>query len=105
MGLSAKRHQAKAAGIIKAVAHHTTFGYSNHGKMQSEGVEIQNPNLTMCVELIAPKQDLETFCRTHGELLCRKVVIYKHIEQWEVLGEEIAAQDALSGRLSSSSTF
>ncbi|MBB4145878.1 DUF190 domain-containing protein [Rhizobium lemnae] len=97
--------QAKAAGIINAVAHHTTFGYSNHGKMQSEGVEIQNPNLTMCVELIAPKQDLETFCRTHGELLYRKVVIYKHIEQWEVLGEEIAAQDALSGRLSSSSTF
>ncbi|KQZ91801.1 chloride channel protein [Rhizobium sp. Root564] len=90
--------QAKAAGIINAVAHHTTFGYSNHGKLQSEGVEIQNPDLTMCVELIAPKQDLETFCRTHGELLRRKVVIYKHIEQWEVLGEEISAEDALSGR-------
>lgn len=87
--------QAKAAGITNAVAHHTTFGYSNHGKLQSEGVEIQNPDLTMCVELIGSKQALETFCRTHGDLLRRKVVIYKHIEQWDVTGEDIAASDAL----------
>jgi len=84
--------QAKAAGIMNAVAHHTHFGYSNGGKLQDEGVEIANPDLTMCVELIAPRDQLETFCRTHGDLLRAKVIIYKHVEHWDVI-----VHDALAG--------
>lgn len=77
--------QAKAAGIMNAVAHQTHFGYSNSGRLQDEGFEIPNPDLTMCVELIADREQLERFCRTHGTLLRNKVIIYKHIEHWDVL--------------------
>ncbi|MBS7555858.1 DUF190 domain-containing protein [Ancylobacter dichloromethanicus] len=87
--------QAKDAGIMNAVAHHTHFGYSNGGKLQDEGVEIANPDLTMCVELIAPRDQLETFCRTHGKLLERKVIVYKHLEHWDVVGGELVADEAL----------
>ncbi len=87
--------QAKAAGIMNAVAHHTHFGYSNSGKLQDEGFEIPNPDLTMCVELIADRLQLEDFCRTHGKILKNKVIIYKHIEHWDVLDHEIIAEEAL----------
>ncbi|MFD2032819.1 hypothetical protein ACFSKM_25935 [Ancylobacter dichloromethanicus] len=80
---------------MNAVAHHTHFGYSNGGKLQDEGVEIANPDLTMCVELIAPRDQLETFCRTHGKLLERKVIVYKHLEHWDVVGGELVADEAL----------
>ncbi|MGA1805239.1 voltage-gated chloride channel family protein [Rhizobium sp. HT1-10] len=87
--------QAKAAGIMNAVAHTTHFGYSNSGKLQDEGIEIPNPDLTICCELIADRHQLETFCRTHGTLLKNKVIIYKHIEHWDVLGHEIATEETL----------
>lgn len=77
--------QAKAAGILNAIAHHTHFGYSNHGKVQDEGGEVLNPSLTMCVELVASREMLETFCQTHEEILSGKVIIYKHIERWQVV--------------------
>ena len=91
--------QAKAAGIMNATAHHTHFGYSNHGKLQDEGVEIANPDLTMCVELIAAREELEDFCRTHGDLLKGKVIIYKHIEHWDLVGEAVASNDALETKV------
>ncbi len=87
--------QAKVAGIMNAVAHHTHFGYSNSGKLQDEGFEIPNPDLTMCVELIADREQLEAFCSTHGAVLKNKVIIYKHIEHWDVHGHEIATEEAL----------
>ncbi|TZG34092.1 DUF190 domain-containing protein [Agrobacterium sp. B1(2019)] len=88
--------QAKAAGIMNAVAHHTHFGYSNSGKLQDEGFEIPNPDLTMCVELIADREQLVEFCRTHGSLLKNKVIIYKHIEHWDVLDHALTTEDALA---------
>ncbi|MGO6986389.1 DUF190 domain-containing protein [Rhizobium leguminosarum] len=88
--------QAKAAGIMNAVAHHTHFGYSNSGKLQDEGFEIPNPDLTMCVELIADREQLEAFCSMHGAVLKNKVIIYKHIEHWDVHGHEIATEEALT---------
>ncbi|MGO7135461.1 DUF190 domain-containing protein [Rhizobium leguminosarum] len=87
--------QAKVAGIMNAVAHHTHFGYSNSGKLQDGGFEIPNPDLTMCVELIADREQLEAFCSTHGAVLKNKVIIYKHIEHWDVHGHEIATEEAL----------
>lgn len=88
--------QAKASGIMNAVAHRTHFGYSNSGKLQDEGFEIPNPDLTMCVELIGDRELLEEFCRTHGSLLKNKVIIYKHIEHWDVLDHALTTEDALT---------
>lgn len=87
--------QAKSAGIMNAVAHHTHFGYSNSGKLQDEGFEIPNPDLTMCVEMIASRDQLEEFCRTHGALLKHKVIVYKHLEQWDVVHHDVEAAEAL----------
>jgi hypothetical protein len=39
----------------------------------------------MCVELVASREMLETFCQTHEELLASKVIIYKHVERWQVM--------------------
>ncbi|QND75493.1 voltage-gated chloride channel family protein [Tardiphaga robiniae] len=87
--------QAKTSSILNATAHHTHFGYSNNGKLQEEGAEIVNPDLTMCVELIAPRQELEDFCRTHGGLLKGKVIVYKHLEHWHLAEGEVLASDIL----------
>ncbi|EHJ95467.1 voltage-gated chloride channel family protein [Agrobacterium tumefaciens] len=86
---------AKSAGIMNAVAHHTHFGYSNSGKLQDEGFEIPNPDLTMCVEMIAPRHQLEQFCRTHGAFLKNKVIVYKHLEQWDVVHHDVETAEAL----------
>jgi PII-like signaling protein len=85
--------EAKSAGIMNAVAHHAHYGYSNHGHIQETGIETPNPDLTVCVELIAPRKNLEQFCRTHGALLEKKVVIYKHLEHWTITSGQVQMQD------------
>lgn len=75
---------AKAAGLMNAVAHHTHYGYSNHGRVEREDAEIANPELTMCVELVGHRGELEEFCRSNGGLLAGKVIIFKHIEHWSI---------------------
>ncbi len=87
--------QAKAAGILNAVAHSTHFGYSNGGRVADDGFEISNPDLTMCVELIGDRHELENFCRTHGGMLKGKVIIYKHIEHWDITGHGVIVEDVL----------
>ncbi len=84
---------AKADGIMNAHAHHTHYGYSNHGKVRGQDPEMANPDLTMCVELIAPKDQLERYCSAHGELLQDKVIIYKHIEHWDVHRADVERHD------------
>ncbi|WP_375283488.1 hypothetical protein, partial [Sphingobium yanoikuyae] len=76
--------QAKAAGLMNAVAHHTHYGFSNHGPVLDQGAETSNPYLTMCVELIGHRADLELFCQRHAALLETKVVIYKQLEHWAI---------------------
>jgi H+/Cl- antiporter ClcA/PII-like signaling protein len=92
---------AKKDGIMNAVAHHTHYGYSNHGRISAHDPETGNANLTMCVELIAPKEQLDLFCRTHGELLKNKVIIYKHIEHWDIHGHDVEKHDATPKELKS----
>jgi PII-like signaling protein len=75
---------AKQEGVMNAHAHHTHYGYSNRGHVQAQVAEIGNPELTICVELIATKDQLELFCRTHGEMLREKVIVYKLIEHWDI---------------------
>lgn len=85
---------AKADGLVNAIAHHTHYGYSNHGSLQLEGAEVPNPDLTMCVELIGSREKLEKFCRKHGEWLNKKVIVYKHLEHWDVLASAGVSSEA-----------
>lgn len=92
---------AKKDGIMNAVAHHTHYGFSNHGRIRRQDPEMDNSALTMCVELIASKEQLDIFCRNHGDLLHDKVIIYKHIEHWDISGHEIEKHDATPKELDS----
>ena len=95
--------QAKRAGLVNAVAHHTHYGFSNHGAVATREAEGVNIDLTMCVELVAPRPDLERFCREHGGLLQGKVIVYKHLEHWAIgaseplRAEQVAEIAELSG--------
>ena len=75
---------AKKDGLSNAAAFMTHYGFSNHGAVQVHGGEATNPDLTLCVEIIDRKDKLEAFCRRHGQLLKGKVIVYKHVEQWDV---------------------
>ena len=85
---------AKADGILNAVAHHTHYGYTGNGKIQAAAGEMPNPQLNLCVELISGREQLELFCRKHGELLTGKIVVYKHMEHWDIGSNEIKVSDA-----------
>jgi PII-like signaling protein len=85
---------AKTDGLSNAAAFMTHFGFSNGGKVQTEGAELPNPNLTICVELIDHKDKLEEFCRKHGALLKGKTVVYKHVEHWDIRSGELVERDA-----------
>ena len=82
--------QAKRAGLVNAVAHTIPInGFSNHGQVQQHETESINAELTMCVELVAPRVQLEKFCREHGAMLKDKIIVYKHLEHWKVgVGED-----------------
>ena len=53
-----------------------------------------NTSLNMCVELIAPREELELFARRHGSLLKGKVLVYKHMEHWDIRQGEIGISQA-----------
>lgn len=91
--------QAKADGIMNAVAHHTHYGFSNHGQVMEHGAELSNPHLTMCVELIGQRGQLEMFCRRHGDLLADKVIVYKHLEHWSIGRAGLELEDASEAEL------
>lgn len=75
---------AKADGIINAVAQHTHYGFSNHGPIRENGSEVGDPHLTICVELVGERDQLDMFCRCHGDLLGDKVIVYHELEHWTV---------------------
>lgn len=79
---------AKADGIINAVAQHTHYGFSNHGSIRENGSEAADPHLTICVELVGDREQLDRFCRRHGDLLGDKVIVYKALEHWSVMPAE-----------------
>ncbi len=86
--------RAKAQGLLNAIVHHTHYGYSDRGQIRESGAEISDPHLTICVELIDQRAELERFCAAQGELLSDKVVIYKHIEHWRVGNGSVHRLDA-----------
>lgn len=85
---------ARADGLLNATAHHTHYGFSGAGKLQGDDMEIANPDLNLCVELIGTRAQLERFCRRHGDLLQDKVIIYKHMEHWEISARSLHADQA-----------
>lgn len=86
--------KAKQDGIMNAVAHYMQHGYSNHGPVRENGAELSDPRLTMCVELIGQRHQLELFCRSHGDLLASKVIVYKHLEHWSIGPVGVIHEDA-----------
>ncbi len=78
---------AKADGIINAVAQNTHYGFSNHEPIRENGSEIADPHLTICVELVGDRDQLDLFCRRHGDLLGDKVIVYKRLEHWTITRE------------------
>jgi hypothetical protein len=76
---------AKADGIINAVAQNTHYGFSNRGPIRENGSEIADPHLTICVELVGDRDQLDLFCRRHGDLLGDKVIVYKQLEHWTIM--------------------
>ena len=85
---------AKQDGLMNATAHHTHFGFSGNNLVQSGDLEMPNPSLNLYVELVGPRDELELFCRKHGSLLKDKVVLYKHIEHWEISARRLHAIEA-----------
>lgn len=81
---------AKKAGLTNAIAHHTHYGFSNHGAVENDGSEYSNPELTMCVEIIGHRPDLEAFVRSQGALLRNKVIIFKYLERWTIRDKDHA---------------
>lgn len=84
---------AKAEGILNATSHVTHHGYSNSGRVHSDNSEIPNPHLSVFVELIDQRDRLEAFCHRHADRLKNRVMVYKHMEHWELNNEHLNASD------------
>lgn len=85
---------AKAEGILNATSHVTHHGYSNSGRVHSEGAEVTNPHLSVFVELIDHRDRLEAFCRQHADRLNGRVIVYKHMEHWELHAQDLDVTEA-----------
>ncbi|MET4081297.1 PII-like signaling protein [Pedobacter sp. UYP30] len=75
---------AKDDQLMNASVYQTHSGYSMHGKITTEHVELDNADLLLCVELIDEKYKLENFCKKHAELLTGKMIVFKAVEFWEI---------------------
>jgi PII-like signaling protein len=73
---------AKKEGIMNASVYTTHLGFSNYGKIQLHQVEGGNSKLTMCVELVDKRDNLEKFYCKHIDYLKDKTVLFKEVEHW-----------------------
>ncbi len=94
---------AKRDGLLNATAHTADYGYTNGGRIQYAGTESPNPSMSVCVEVIAPRHELEDFCKRHVSLLKDRMLVYKHLEHWSLHGTEIVASEATAAELESDS--
>lgn len=85
---------AKGDGILHATAHNSFHGYSGKQAIQSDNVETGNPHLTLCVELVDTRAKLEAFVKHHGDLLQGRVMVYKHVEHWDLHDHTLNEKDA-----------
>ncbi len=70
--------------MLNAVAHRTHFGYSGQGNVEHGKHESPAEYLTLCVELIGERSQLEQFCQKQAAMLHDKVVVYEKLERWDV---------------------
>ena len=56
--------------------------------------DMPNLSLNLCVELIAPREELELFAQKHADILKGKVLVYKHMEHWDIHHHAIKVSDA-----------
>jgi len=75
---------AKAEGLMNASVYQTHSGFSGNDKIWVAHPELDNADLTLCVELIDEKPNLEDFCRKNAALLRGRLIIFKPVEFWEV---------------------
>ncbi|MBP1616667.1 MAG: hypothetical protein H6Q14_494 [Bacteroidetes bacterium] len=74
---------AKEDGIIHASVFHTHMSFSIDEEIKQFSFESTNSSLTVCVELIDTKVNLQQFFIKHSEALGDKIVIYKEVEFWD----------------------
>lgn len=92
-------HAAKKDGILNATAHNVQYGYSGSGGTHAPHPEFGNPKLVLCIELIAHRGELEAFCRKHADILKGRVIVYKHLEHWDLRHEDVVVHDATKKEL------
>lgn len=90
---------AKKDGILNATAHQVQYGYSGAGTEHGHHPEYGNAKLVLCIELIAHRGELEAFCRKHGDMLKGRVIVYKHLEHWDLRHDEVVVHDATKKEL------
>lgn len=75
--------EAKASGIMNAHVFHTHAAVQKGGQMAHHSVEGDNSSLTVCIELVDDREKLQSFFKTHKDILKNNTVIYKEVEYWE----------------------
>ncbi|MFA6084849.1 DUF190 domain-containing protein [Mucilaginibacter sp.] len=75
---------AKDDRLMNASVYQTHHGYSMHGEIRAHHYELDNQDLSLCIELIDEKKKLEDFCIKHAELLKDKMIVYRAVEFWEL---------------------
>jgi len=86
-GKSLTRHIIEAArrdGILNATAHSAHYGFSGGDRIESEYTETTNLRLAVFVELVAERPRLEQFVSDHATLLAQRILLYKHVERWDL---------------------
>ncbi|MGD9930734.1 MAG: DUF190 domain-containing protein [Mangrovibacterium sp.] len=74
---------AKEDGLMNASVYTTQMGFSNYERVSQFAMESDNLGLTVCIELIDKKENLQTFFLKHKSLFKDKVVVYKEVEYWD----------------------
>lgn len=89
----------RAKARLDAVADPAQHGYGDRGPVREEGGDLLDPHLTVCVEIIGPRAQLEHFCQSHGGQLAGKVIVYKHLEHRSVGPADLAPEAAPQARM------
>jgi PII-like signaling protein len=77
--------KAHAFGILQATTHTSGYGYVLSESVRARHLEVESGQLAQCMELLDERARLLAFCQQHQELLRGKVVIFRPVEQWDVV--------------------
>jgi PII-like signaling protein len=77
--------KAHAFGILQATTHTSGYGYVLGGSVRACHLEVESGQLAQCMKLLDERARLLAFCQQHQELLRGKVVVFRPVEQWDVV--------------------